>query len=241
MPKNIMAGPIGLLEKDKCVGAAQIVFSEVLRFYLAVAHYVKPISNQPYYLSDKEPILIELVVDYLSRKIRKDISVEVLELVEKIADSMEYGNDKVPNTTTTTEQDGTKNVFDADPESKFIRRGEPLFVDDKIKLFIYKCLSHFQSQPTDDTLVGLLTSNTNLNQARRNSYFPNGFNDETPLDSEIQSYVIPVQPIVAMQIIWASEYDLPGALGLKFEDFLNNATSLYRDAKAKLDQNTNGN
>ena len=180
-------------------------------------------------------------MDYLSRKIRKDISVEVLELVEKIADSMEYGNDKVPNTTTTTEQDGTKNVFDADPESKFIRRGEPLFVDDKIKLFIYKCLSHFQSQQTDDTLVGLLTSNTNLNQARRNSYFPNGFNDETPLDSEIQNYVIPVQTIVAMQIIWASEYDLPGALGLKFEDFLNNATSLYRDAKAKLDQNTNGN
>ncbi len=240
MPKNIMAGPIGLLEKDKCVGAAQIVFSEVLRFYFAVSHYINQRTIEPiYYLSDKEPILLQLVVDYLSRKIRKDISAEVLGLVEKIADSMEYGNDKVPNKTTTTEQDGTKNVFDVDPESKFIRRGEPLIVDDKIKLFIYKCLSYFQSDP--EKKGGALTSDGNLNQARRNSYFPNGFNDETPLDSEIQNYVIPVQPIVAMQIIWASEYDLPGALGLKFEDFLNNATSLYRDAKAKLDQNTNGN
>ena len=100
-------------------------------------------------------------------------------------------------------------------------------------------MSYFQSDP--DQSGGALTSNSNLSTGRRNTYFPNGFNDETPLDSEIQNYVLPVQPIVAMQIIWASEHDLPGALGLKFEDFLNNATSLYRDSKATLDQNTNGN
>ena len=247
MPKGIMAGPLGVLEKDKCLGASQIVYAELLRFYFAVIHYVGALGSSRrllYYLSDVDKVALQLIVDYLARKIRTTNSPDIIAAVEKIADAMEYSptrdkTDDVPN-----------------PQGfnlAFRRINEPFFVDDKLKLFIYKCLSYFEGDKNElgEARRNLFLTSKSNNDATESAanYFPEGFTigdgeDATlirPLDAQINKFVIPLDGIVAMQIIWASEYDLPGALGLKFEDFLRNARSLYLNAKARLDQNTRGN
>ena len=60
----------------------------------------------------------------------------------------------------------------------------------------------------------------------------------TPTDRELNNYVVPLEGIVAMQIMWASEYDLPGELGLKFDDFLASAKRQYNDSKRLLAGNS---
>ena len=229
MPKSIMAGPLGTLEKDKCLGASQIVYAELLRFYFAVAHYTGAISRRSarYYLSDVDKVTLELIVDYLTRKIRVANSSDIITAVEKIADAMDYSP--------------TRN------RETFRPAGELLFAENKLKLFVYKCLSYFD----DDGASSIFLHPSSNSDAGENAanYFPQGFTIGDgegaqlirPVDAQINKFVVPLEGIVAMQIIWASEYDLPGALGLKFQDFLRNARSLYSNAKATLDQNTRGN
>ena len=228
MPKNIMAGPLGILEKDKCLGAGQIVYAELLRFYFAVAHYTGAVNRRSstYYLSDVDKVALQLIVDYLTRKIRAANSSDIITAVEKIADAMDYSP--------------TRN------RETFRPAGESLFADNKLKLFVYKCLSYFDAE--DARSIFLHPDSNNDAEEDAAEYFPEGFTIGDgedaqlirPVDAQINKFVVPLEGIVAMQIIWASEYDLPGALGLKFEDFLRNARSLYGDAKAKLDQNTRG-
>ena len=45
MPKNLSAGPLAVVRKDKCLAAAQMVYAELMRFYFAVAHYVGAIDS----------------------------------------------------------------------------------------------------------------------------------------------------------------------------------------------------
>jgi len=224
MPKNLSAGPLAVVRKDKCLAAAQIVYAELMRFYFAVVHYTgaRDSRDETYFLSDQDTILTQLIVDYIARRVRKNNKLEIIEDVEKIVASL----DRSPTR-------GRQRFFSS-----------ALFGEDKLKEFIYKCLTYFD-RDDDGQLFLTSTSNNDVAEDAR-EYFPNGYTigqgEEaellTPTDKELNNFVMPLQGIVAMQIMWASEYDLPGELGLKFDDFLANAKKQFNDSKRLLAGNS---
>jgi hypothetical protein len=224
MPKNLSAGPLAIVRKDKCHAAAQIVYAELMRFYFAVIHYTGAVNRRDdnYFFSDQDTVLTQLVVDYIARRVRQNNNFEIIEDVEKIVASL----DRSPTRR----------------RQRFF--SSTLFSEDKLKEFIYKCLTYFD-RDDDGTLFLTATSNNEAAEDAR-EYLPNGYTigqgEEaellTPTDRELNNYVVPLEGIVAMQIMWASEYDLPGELGLKFDDFLASAKRQYNDSKRLLAGNS---
>jgi len=224
MPKNLSAGPLAVVRKDKCLAAAQIVYAELMRFYFAVVHYTgaRDSRDETYFLSDQDTILTQLIVDYIARRVRKNNKLEIIEDVEKIV--------------------ATLNISPTRRRQRFF--SSALFEEDKLKQFIYKCLTYFDR---DDDGQLFLTSGSNNDVAEdAREYFPNGYTigqgEEaellTPTDKELNNFVMPLQGIVAMQIMWASEYDLPGEIGLRFDDFLANAKKQFNDSKRLIAGNS---
>ena len=220
MDKGIRGGPIAILEKDKCLGASQVVFSEILRFQLAVADLIGSTSRFNYKVSDYEKVLVQLIVDYLRRKITAEMSEEIVSSVIKIADPMKYRS-----------------------RDNFTKENEATFEDNKLKLFIYKCLSYFDLFLTSEDAV-----NRTPYDPSRYDYFPDGYTLRDgqdrqriePNNGQVERYSLPLEGIVALQIVWASEYDLPTSLGLDFQNYKDSAQQLYLNAKTRLDQNKSG-
>ena len=170
-----------------------------------------------------------MIIDYIARRVRENNKLEIIEDVEKIVASLDISPTRISSETTRRRQ-------------RFF--SSALFEEDKLKQFIYKCLTYFD-RDGDEQL--LLTSASNNDVAEdATSYFPFGYSigqgEEaellTPTDKELNNFVVPLEGIVAMQIMWASEYDLPGELGLKFDDFLANAKRQFNDSKRLLAGNS---
>jgi hypothetical protein len=220
MDKGIRGGPIAVLEKDKCLGASQMVFSEILRFQFAIADLIGGAGAFNYRVSDYEKTLVQIIVDYLQRRIIANMSQDIISSVIKIADPMKYRN-----------------------RENFTKENEAAFEDNKVKLFIYKCMSYFDLLLTSEDAINrspYASSDTN--------YFPVGYvagegenqRQVDPTNAEVEQYNLPLEAIVALQIVWASEYDLPSSLGLTFKKYRDNAQQLYINAKTRLDQNKSG-